>query len=174
MVTNSLASGDAPPIILDGQLFRCRLLEVSPQLDEWSAALWTKEMLIWASEKYRYFWVIETDGEERRPGRRNSMRACLPTKADQKEGWLPVLEPLQPRFGNLEQGQYLDVCSNEQIISGWLYDQTDYDLVLRPDPKKLVPDNLDPEIFAPDGDMFAISKAGIRILQQRKEEIGNG
>lgn len=102
MVTNSLASGDAPPIILDGQLFRCRLLEVSPQLDEWSAALWAKEMLIWASEKYRYFWVIETDGEERRPGRRNSMRACLPTKADQKEGWLPVLEPLQPRFGNLE------------------------------------------------------------------------
>lgn len=100
--------------------------------------------------------------------------ASLPTKADQKEGWLPVLEPLQPRFGNLEQGQYLDVCSNEQIISGWLYDQTDYDLVLRPDPKKLVPDNLDPEIFAPDGDMFAISKAGIRILQQRKEEIGNG
>lgn len=174
MVANSLASGEAPPINLEGQLFRCRLLEISPQLDEWSMALWAKELLIWASEKYRYFWVIETDGEERRPGRRNSMRACLPTKTDQKEGWLPVLEPLKPHFGNLEKGQYLEVCSNEQIMSGWLHDQTDYDLILRPDPKEFVPDDLDPQIFAADGDMFAISKAGIRIVQRRKEEIGNG
>lgn len=137
-------------------------------------ALWAKELLIWASEKYRYFWVIETDGEERRPGRRNSMRACLPTKTDQKEGWLPVLEPLKPHFGNLEKGQYLEVCSNEQIMSGWLHDQTDYDLILRSDPKEFIPDDLDPQIFAADGDMFAISKAGIRIVQRRKEEIGNG
>ena len=49
MVANSLASGEAPPINLEGQLFRCRLLEISPQLDEWSMALWAKELLIWAS-----------------------------------------------------------------------------------------------------------------------------
>ena len=45
MVANSLASGEAPPINRGGAAVRCRLLEISPQLDEWSMALWAKELL---------------------------------------------------------------------------------------------------------------------------------
>lgn len=165
LINNDLVFGGTP-ILLDGQMFRCRILKIGPNGDEWSKALQVKEMLVWASEKERFFWVLETDEKTHRLGRRNSFRPIMGPEDERPEDWLPVLEPMDPNYTALAKDNYLDICSDEHILSGWLEDQTDYDLLIRPDPGKYIPIDLDRKVFSLEDDMFLVNKSGIRIVRK--------
>lgn len=116
-------------VVIDGSRYRCRLLctygNSRTQLDEWELSkktIYPELQVLTMDREDGCFWVLGPFGPELKLG-------CKKEGRDEYS-WRPVLDPISLDFSRLKEGDYVQLGCGSNLISGFLEEATDYDLIL--------------------------------------------
>lgn len=119
----------ARAVVIDGSRYRCRLLctygNSRTQLDEWELSkktVYPELQVLTMDREDGCFWVLGPFGPELKLG-------CKKEGRDEYS-WRPVLDPISLDFSRLKEGDYVQLGCGSNLISGFLEEATDYDLIL--------------------------------------------
>ena len=116
----------ARAVVIDGSNYRCRLLQTDEDendADEWDRALIATgaNRQLWNLYDNEPFWTVSPHGMEVRGGHGDP---------EGRYAWRPVLDPISLDFSRLKEGDYVQLGCGSNLISGFLEEATDYDLIL--------------------------------------------